>query len=131
MHVSWRRSPFCLKTTARWSSVLELTYIRMAGALDVLKLKATSSLVRLTSCGVRRWCTTRASRLAPATASGRKLYLTSVPASKNPPTSGKYDESTCWYSESIGKLTTAARGYTTTQTFGFIDSLLFFPPALI
>lgn len=89
-HVACRRLPLCLKTTARWSSVLELTYIRTAGALDVLKLKATSSLVRLTSCGVRRWCTVmRASRLAPATASGRKLYLTSVPASKKPPTSEK------------------------------------------
>lgn len=80
--------PFCLNRTAILSSVLELMYIRTAGALEVLKLKATSSRVRFTPSTLGWWCTVFASLLAPATASGRKLYLTSVPASKKPPISG-------------------------------------------
>lgn len=63
--------------------------MRMAGALDVLKLKATSSFVRFTSFGISCCVKAFVSLLAPGTGSGMKLYLTIVPASKKPPTSWK------------------------------------------
>lgn len=69
--------------------VRELTYSRMQGALEVLKLNRTSSWARSGGglCGSGALSALLPGSLPPAPGGAWKLYRSHMPSSKNAPTS--------------------------------------------